>query len=310
MAVKYRLPRKSDISRLSGFTFDKSLQGKFSTNRLKGGLQPSNVARKGAKVHLRMAGKLLHAPEKALSITDKLIRPDMPRKLARGFSASAKAMGYVQGLTGKGGKFVTAFEKASVSLEATAIKADTIKKTVGKVSKVSKKVSPFIDAGLKITETVISKEASNQAIIDEVLSPDSQIGQRLYKSIMSILKIPEEMRDKYIFAISEVLNSDEVKNFQGNIPDVIEFIKEQIEGVDPASAEQISEVLEQVKQGLSKYLDNDDKNVNDVVEAFSKSINFKQIVDRVSKNVDLEKVVDVAFDAYERVNNQSNRAFG
>lgn len=273
--------------------------GKYSENSLNNSLKSAaKLYLKSAKVRLRLAGKLLRVSNKTLKIISQ--HSDKIGYLGIGVNMAANAVNSALEDTEYGEKIAPYVDVVAAGAEFVATNQDIIQDGVNKFVNVSKYATAVLDTGLKIVNSVYGFDKPNNKDQYANVNHNSNVkNQEVYKSIVSILRIPEQLRERNIFATSEVLDSAQVKNKEGNYPNEINFIKQQITGIDPTDLENVNNVLRNIKQGIRQFTGNSDGIVKDVIHAFAKSLNFKQVVSELSKNPDLKNVISNAFKAFD-----------
>lgn len=140
-----------------------------------------------------------------------------------------------------GEKIAPYVEMVAAGGEFMAANQDIIQDGVNKFVNVSKHATAVMDVGLIIANSVYGFDKPNNKDRYAKIDHNSNVkSQEVYKSIVSILKIPEHLRERNIFATSEVLDSEHVKNKDGSYPHEINFIKQQISGIDPTNIDKVN----------------------------------------------------------------------
>lgn len=111
----------------------------------------------------------------------------------------------------------------------------------------------------------------------------------------NIIRIPTSEREENIFAVSAVLNNDDLmKGLDGNIPTIIQEIRNIMEDIDYLDDKKIAAAIIQIKDRINKSDEkNHSNNTLEIINVFSQPshINFRVIRDTLSKNESMENIM-------------------
>ncbi|MCE0724146.1 MULTISPECIES: hypothetical protein [Legionella] len=140
------------------------------------------------------------------------------------------------------------------------------------------------------TPTALSMETTETS----TLSPTATLPDKL-KARSNIIRIPTNEREENIFAVNAVLNNDDLmKGQDGNIPTIIQEIRNIMEDIDYLDDKKIASAIIQIKDRINKSDErNHSNNTLEIIDVFSQPshINFRVIRDSLSKNESMEKIM-------------------
>ncbi|KTD72970.1 hypothetical protein [Legionella tucsonensis] len=144
------------------------------------------------------------------------------------------------------------------------------------------------------TPTALSMPQIEETTVTSTLSPPTTLPDKL-KARSNIIRIPTSEREENIFAVNAVLNNDNLmKGQDGNIPTIIQEIRNIMEDIDYSDDKKIAAAIIQIKDRINKSDErNHSHNTLEIIDVFSQPshINFRVIRDSLSKNESMEKIM-------------------
>ncbi|STY29625.1 ankyrin repeat protein [Legionella wadsworthii] len=134
------------------------------------------------------------------------------------------------------------------------------------------------------------EETTATSTLSSKTTPPDQLKVR-----SNIIRIPTSEREENIFAVNAVLNSDDLmKGQDGQIPPIIQEIRNIMGDIDSSDDKKIAEAIIQIKDRINKSEErNHSKNTREIIDVFSQPghINFRVIRDSLSKNELMQKIM-------------------
>lgn len=178
-------------------------------------------------------------------------------------------------------------------LEEMELEINSIEKMI-QASEATSGLSLSQETEKTTTSTALSMPQIEEITSTSSLSSKTTLPDQL-KVRSNIIRIPTSEREENIFAVNAVLNSDDLmKGQDGDIPSIIQEIRNIMGDIDYSDDKKIAEAIIQIKDRINKSEErNHSKNTQEIIDVLSQPghINFRVIRDSLFKNELMQKIM-------------------